>query len=577
MNVRKKAILTVTVIFTLTLMVVLLTSPTVILPSFQELERKDMETQLARATDALNSDVKSLDTFVHDYATWDDTYIFIKDNNAVYIKSNLSNETFSHSSLNLMIYINSSGQMVFFKTYNLNTTTEKSVFESMVNLFSKDDSLWNFEETENHTSGLLSIGESIFLIASRPILTSEGEGPVGGAVLMGRELSSDRINTLSEETHLQIEIISITNYLPSDFQEAKTNLPRTGSAYIEPLNSSFIAGYTMLGDTNDNPVAILHVHVARNIFQEGVNTINTFTILIILLFIVFGAATVLFLEKVLLSRVTNLTTKVTKLANSGDINQRVRLEKERFGSKDDELSLLSSSINAMLDKIQQITGALNKSQRFAAVGELSVMIAHDLRNPLQGISIAADFLTIEKTSSPEKKTRMLDLIKKDVVYCEKIVNDLLGYSREIKIMPSKTDVKSLLTMSLSNIKIPENVHINNSTQTEPKIDVDSEKMQRVFDNLVKNAIDAMPDGGSLTAKSQVSGDKMRISFTDTGKGITKEDMDKLFVPLFTTKAKGMGFGLAICKRIIEAHQGKISAESIVGKGTTFTIEVPLKR
>jgi len=205
------------------------------------------------------------------------------------------------------------------------------------------------------------------------------------------------------------------------------------------------------------------------------------------------------------------------------------------------------------------------------------MIAHDLRNPLQGISIAADFLTIEKTSSPEKKTRMLDLIKKDVVYCEKIVNDLLGYSREIKIMPSKTDVKSLLTMSLSNIKIPENVHINNSTQTEPKIDVDSEKMQRVFDNLVKNAIDAMPDGGSLTAKSQVSGDKMRISFTDTGKGITKEDMDKLFVPLFTTKAKGMGFGLAICKRIIEAHQGKISAESIVGKGTTFTIEVPLKR
>jgi len=170
----------------------------------------------------------------------------------------------------------------------------------------------------------------------------------------------------------------------------------------------------------------------------------------------------------------------------------------------------------------------------------------------------------------------LDLIKKNVLYCEKIVNDLLGYTREIKIMASQTDVSNLLAMSLSNFKLPENVQVNNLTQTEPKIVVDIEKMQRVFDNLIKNALDAMPNGGQLTIKSEVSEDKMQILFTDTGKGIAKENINKLFVPLFTTKAKGMGFGLAICKRIIEAHQGTISVESIVDKGTTFKVEIPLK-
>ncbi len=87
----------------------------------------------------------------------------------------------------------------------------------------------------------------------------------------------------------------------------------------------------------------------------------------------------------------------------------------------------------------------------------------------------------------------------------------------------------------------------------------------------------MPEGGSLTVKSEILSDKMQISFADTGKGIHEDDMKRLFVPLFTTKAKGMGFGLAICKRIIEAHQGTISFQSIVGKGTTFTIEIPLKK
>ncbi len=576
MNVRKKAILTIGIMFSLTLIIVLLTSQTIILASFQKLEKKDTETQIGRANDSLNSEVISLDTFVHDYATWDDTYAFIQDNNTAYILSNLIDETFSHSSLNLMMYVNSTGYIIFFKTYNLTGTSENSVFETALNLLSRNDSLWNFAKPGNYARGVVFMGGSLFLIASRPILTSEGLGPVRGAVLMSRELSATRIDTLEEETRLEIQIASLAdNTMSSDLKEARTYLSNTGSVYIKPLNSSIVAGYALLNDVNGIPSAILNVDVQRNIYGEGVATVNMFTLLIAFLFIAFGVATVLFLEMALLSRIAKLTVTVSKITNAGDINQRIGLGDKSFRSKNDEVNLLSKSINQMLDKIQEITGALNKSQRLAAIGELSIMIAHDLRNPLQGITTAADFLARETANSPEKRTRMLDLIKRDVTYCEKIVNDLLGYSRDIRIMPSVTDVNSLLATSLSHTQVPENVQITDLTQKEPTIKVDIEKMLRVFDNLVKNAIEAMPEGGNLTIKSEASNNTMRISFADTGKGIAKEDLNKLFVPLFTTKAKGMGFGLAICKRITDAHNGTISVESSVEKGTIFTIELSL--
>lgn len=220
---------------------------------------------------------------------------------------------------------------------------------------------------------------------------------------------------------------------------------------------------------------------------------------------------------------------------------------------------------------------LLKSERLAAIGEVAAMVGHDLRNPLTGIAGANYYLRLKWGSKLDERCReMLDVIEKDVEYSNKIVSDLLDYSREIRLELKETNVQEVLQDAMSFVKVPANVGLRRSVSAEPAISLDAERMRRVFVNLIKNAFDAMPKGGTLTVKSRRVEECIEIVFTDTGSGMSEETLKKVWSPLFTTKAKGMGFGLAICKRIVEAHGGSITVESRIGKGTKFTLLIPIK-
>jgi signal transduction histidine kinase len=175
----------------------------------------------------------------------------------------------------------------------------------------------------------------------------------------------------------------------------------------------------------------------------------------------------------------------------------------------------------------------------------------------------------------QKAIEMLELIEKGIENSNKIINDLLEYSREMKLELTQTNLKSILKEALGFIEIPKNVQILDETDSELKMKVDAERMLRVFTNIIKNAVDAMPQGGKLTIESKKSVDNWEIAFSDTGIGMTKCMLEKIWSPLFTTKAKGMGFGLSICKRMVEAHGGKISVESAIAKGTALKIAIPI--
>jgi PAS domain S-box len=263
---------------------------------------------------------------------------------------------------------------------------------------------------------------------------------------------------------------------------------------------------------------------------------------------------------------------IAALEISIDINERRRLQ--------NKLAEYSQRLEEIVQKrtyeLKKTQAELVKSERLAAIGELAGMIGHDLRNPLTGIKNSAYYLKKKGADiSPQNATEMLEIIDKCVNYSNRIINDLLDYSREIHLTLDKETPKKLLKDALSIITIPESISVNNKLRDTPEIWVDPDKIKRVLINLIKNAVDAMPDGGEITLESRKVGRTLELSLRDTGSGINDEVLSKLFTPLCTTKAQGMGFGLAICKRIIEAHKGTISVKTAKGQGTTFTITIPL--
>jgi signal transduction histidine kinase len=181
-----------------------------------------------------------------------------------------------------------------------------------------------------------------------------------------------------------------------------------------------------------------------------------------------------------------------------------------------------------------------------------------------------------KEISEAQTKEMLEIIDKAIGHSDNIINDLLDYSREMHLELTKYLTNILVDEAIGMIKVPDRIQIINNVQEEIWIWVNADKMMRVFINLIKNAIDAIPEKGTIIITSCQTRNYMKIAFADTGKGIPEETLKKLFTPLFTTKAQGMGFGLSICKRIVEAHGGTITVKTAVNKGTTFTIALPIK-
>jgi len=222
-----------------------------------------------------------------------------------------------------------------------------------------------------------------------------------------------------------------------------------------------------------------------------------------------------------------------------------------------------------------------KLEKLAAIGEVATMVGHDLRNPLQSIEIAAYYLNNELPrllpSIPisQEAVEMLKVISDSVNYADKIIRDLHDFSATKELTLTKTNINAIIRETLSQVETPENVKLVTKLSHLPKIRADKDMVRRVFMNLAMNGMQAMEKGGTLEISTKKTKEFVEVSFKDTGIGIPKEDMRRIFTPFFTRKAKGMGVGLAICKRFVESHGGKIKVESEKGKGSTFTVKLPI--
>ena len=292
-----------------------------------------------------------------------------------------------------------------------------------------------------------------------------------------------------------------------------------------------------------------------------------------------------------LTRTVDIRTRDEIGQLSINFNQMTRSLKASYDEKEKIMAQLRENVNNLSDankELVKINEQLNdaqerllRSEKLAVVGKLASGVGHELRNPLGAIRNALFIIkkkkdNTSKSNDVQKFNQLVEIVEKETDRSIKIVNDLLGFSRTAKPAVSPTNIGSIIESSLSRLKIPDK--INKVVQVEntlPLVPVDANQIEQVFINLVQNAMDAMPKGGWLTVHAQRENNFLAITITDTGCGIPDTIKNKIFDPLFTTKPKGMGLGLAISSNIIQRHEGSIDLKSKEGEGTSFIIKLPI--
>ncbi len=259
-----------------------------------------------------------------------------------------------------------------------------------------------------------------------------------------------------------------------------------------------------------------------------------------------------------------------------DVTEHQRAEEALKQHRDHLEEMVEERTQALRDAQEQLV----RHEKLAVLGQLAGGVGHELRNPLGAIKNAAYFLNMALEEPEPEVQETLEILEREVGTSERIISSLLDFARARPPARRQVNINAVLREALSRTTVPENVEVvSQLDESLPAIPADPDQLGQVFGNIILNGIQAMPEGGWLVVSSRgepgARPEWVVVSFADTGVGIPEENLGRLFEPLFTTKAKGIGLGLATIKTLVEGHGGSIEVESEVGKGSTFTVRLPL--
>jgi len=268
-----------------------------------------------------------------------------------------------------------------------------------------------------------------------------------------------------------------------------------------------------------------------------------------------------------------------KRVAAGDLNQQLPVDRK------DEIGDLMQNFNDMVRRLRenkQLEDRLREAEHLSAVGQLARTIAHEIRNPLNYISLCIDHIKAKYTPEKEEQAanfeNLISSIKQEIHRLDKLVTEFLDYGKPLKMNIHYTNIDEILRDVLDIIRAKaDSVKISIIEQYDclPDMMLDVELMKTCVFNLIANAFQAMPEGGTLTVRTARDNGQFILHISDTGSGISKENMHRIFEPFFTTKTNGLGLGLAITKRIVEEHGGTIEFSSVENQGSRFTMRLPL--
>ncbi|MGQ9558194.1 MAG: CHASE4 domain-containing protein [Desulfurispora sp.] len=402
-------------------------SQQVLLASFIRLEEAYARQNLLRAVSALDNEISFINSTAGDYAGWDNTYEFIQHPHAHYIQNDIAVSAFLQLNLNYMLFYDRTGRLVYARGVDLQSGREEPPPASLLQHLAQNTYLLQHPSPLSSKKGILMLPEGPLLLASRPIVTSELQGPVRGTLLVARWLDTDKVKELAEKTRLHLTISTPDELSQTGEAKDLPGLIAAGQTMCSrPLDSYRLAGYAVLKDFYHQPVLLLKVVLPREIYRQGKQTLRYFLLGLLALGLAFYLLSMFFLEKTILSRLAGLRTAVNNIGLTGDLSARVKVPGR------DEISDLAGKINEMLAALE-----LSRNELRASNEQFRRLSLYDT---LTGLTSRTGF---QQEMQRLEKEPDLPLA---VVVCDvnnlKTVNDSLGHEAGDRLLQTAAGIIS---------------------------------------------------------------------------------------------------------------------------------------
>ena len=271
------------------------------------------------------------------------------------------------------------------------------------------------------------------------------------------------------------------------------------------------------------------------------------------------------------------------------MSESLRVKTAEIMSAKTELERLNRSlehrVEARTRELKSAQDELIKKERLAAIGQMASVVGHEIRNPLAVINNSIYFIKTKLNAAATTATvplepkviKHISIIESEIRQANGIIDEILGFARTRELNPKIVHLNSYIEDLTMSYPVPPHIELVQTLAPEnPVVNLDVDEMTQALRNLIKNGIEVMPERGKVFVRSEMVGsDQVRIDVEDTGAGMPKETLEKIFAPFFTTKARGTGLGLAVVKKVTDRHKGRIEATSVVGQGTCFKIFLPI--
>ncbi|MEP7291160.1 MAG: CHASE4 domain-containing protein [Chloroflexota bacterium] len=355
MSLRRKTFLAISLTLAGLIVIVYLVISTTMLNSFAALDRQSALRGVDRTTSIFQDNVDNLASAVGDWSSWDETYQFALDGNPEYIADNLEDDTFWGLNVNLMVFLDAANQIVYAKAVDIHSDWQNSIVQNF-EAYSRENETFLRLTTSVPTSGFVVIGDEPLLIASRPILHNDETGPIAGTLIWGQHLAPNELSATERSLRLTLDLRPVDPpNLSEDMRAATLDLSPATLRTTALLSEETIAGYAFVNDIYGQPTLLVRTTQERNAYQQGMPSLLTILVALVVVAVFFGAGILLLLERLLLARLTRLSEQAHMISVNHDFSLRLT------ASGDDDLTQLANALNMVLNTVSSSREALQES------------------------------------------------------------------------------------------------------------------------------------------------------------------------------------------------------------------------